>query len=146
MMQGSPEIAWFPLSHHNSECAWCGIILFSSEHCWHNTLFYFNCFIHVNMYISTQIPKLAIDLYSLAPGQTFHAFSWQMSLQLVCGKQCIEIWLDLWTGDELCIFWYNFLTQSWLQLDGEMPDRMKQIIGSKKSIFVIFAIQMRSLL
>jgi hypothetical protein len=47
-------------------------------------------------------------------------------------------WLNCWTGDESWIMWVNPGTGSWMTIDEELPQRVHQTIGARKSLLEIF--------
>jgi hypothetical protein len=53
-------------------------------------------------------------------------------------------WFNFWTGDESWMIWVNPLTGSWMTIDGELPQRVRQTIGATKSVLTIFSIRRNS--
>jgi hypothetical protein len=47
-------------------------------------------------------------------------------------------WANFWTGDESCILCGNPPTGSWMTIDEELPQRMRQTIGADKSMLTVF--------
>jgi hypothetical protein len=47
-------------------------------------------------------------------------------------------WDLFWTGDESWILWHNERLGSWLAVDQELPVRVRQTIGGRKSMLTVF--------
>jgi hypothetical protein len=45
---------------------------------------------------------------------------------------------EFWTGDESWLNWVNPPTRFWMPLDEEIPQRVRQTIGARKSMFTVF--------
>jgi histone-lysine N-methyltransferase SETMAR len=47
-------------------------------------------------------------------------------------------WNLFWTGDESWVLWDTQRSGSWLEIDQELPVRVKQTIGARKSMLTVF--------